>query len=129
MTDKPWLQPSGEIKPIRYPLINVYAAKNIHGYAAYCPQQPDRVDYHPDPWSKWVPRCSKEWYSGIEEGLLALPCHICGESQENADHQFTLVRLTNEKGLLLNEDGTLLKITHNRPNLQCWLTGIKEAKE
>lgn len=114
-----------KLENISYPLMSVYAAKNVHGYAAYSTNRLICL-YDLNPWGPKVVRMGKGWWDGIEQGLIGAECHVCGGNTENADHQFTLVRLTNDEGLLLNEDGTLLLLTHDRPNTVGTITGIKE---
>jgi hypothetical protein len=119
-----WLQPNN----ISYPLVNLYAAKNVHGYVAYSKTKRG-TNYVSNPWAKKGVRLAKRAWEMIGFTPVGPECNRCGANPDSEDHQFQFIRLTDEDGRLLNEDGTLLTITHNRPNLQAWLTGINEVKD
>lgn len=131
MTKTPWRQPPSEMENIRYPAANLYALKNVHGYACYQKERFKHV-YAANAWSDNVCRASKQYFeAGLRINIhLTEPdgprCFVCGGDPGNADHQYKRVRLSDDNGLLLNEDGTKLQIKHDRPNTVGRITGIME---
>jgi len=107
------------LEPIRFALSNLYAAKNVHGYSTW--RGPDT--YESDPWHSQTVRTMAPIQLLEVVSVHNSGCPICGTPWDD-NHKFKVVRLTNEKGLLLNEDGTLLKIKHDRPNTVGRITRI-----
>ena len=126
---KDWRNP-GKIEPIRYPAINMHALKNVHGYACFS-DSPRKHVYSTDPMSTKVIRSSGDdilsRYDG--ESPLGSKCTVCGEDPEREDHKFKLIRITDEDGRLLNEDGSPYLIKHDRPNTVGILTGINDKEK
>lgn len=117
---------------IRYPGVNLYVLKNVHGYVAYNSSgKPWRRDqqYVVNPFCDRTIRMDKQDADRLlSQAAFGPECMSCGANPEDDDHQFRLVRFSDDEGLLLNEDGTKLQIKHDRPNTVGRITGITESQ-